>query len=236
MSLPSVEAPPKRPPDPPAVLKLFHDELSLVDIIAKQVARTIRGVELDDLLSAGREGLLKAARRYDPSLGVPFRAYANICVRGAVLDGVRKMGPMSRGAYERYLVLRAVNELNEGHTLTRPFREQLDVTTDADFELAVDEHLASVVMAAAIGAEAARIDPIFQEDAEAEYERAELLAMVRREIENLGGVEATVIRRHYFEGHSLEEIAPDLNLSSSWLSRLHTKAIARLAERILPPE
>ena len=81
----------------------FHACLELVDIVARQIAKRLTFfVELDELLSSGREGLLDAARRYDPSRGVPFRAYANFRVQGAIYDGLRRTaglpGALSSGS------------------------------------------------------------------------------------------------------------------------------------------
>src|SRR5690606_29279072 len=60
--------------DSPEVLDRFYAHLSLVDILAAQLVRTLRGpVQLDDLVSAGREGLLDVARRYDPTHGTSFK-------------------------------------------------------------------------------------------------------------------------------------------------------------------
>ena len=74
--------------DESEALRRFEETLELVEIVARQIGRLIGGaVELDDLRSFGREGLLDAARRYDPTRGVPFRAYANYRVRGAIYDG-----------------------------------------------------------------------------------------------------------------------------------------------------
>src|SRR5690554_4310891 len=101
--------------DSAEVLERFHSQLELVEIIARQVYRSIQwGIELDDLVSAGREGLLDAARRYDVEQQVPFRAYANFRVRGAVLDGVRRMSALSRRTYERLAALEAASLVSEG--------------------------------------------------------------------------------------------------------------------------
>ncbi len=81
----------------PEVLERFSSGLPLVDIIARQILRTLGGVaELDELLSFGREGLWDAARRFDESRGVPFRGYANFRVRGSIIDGVRASSRLSR--------------------------------------------------------------------------------------------------------------------------------------------
>ena len=46
-------------------------------------------LEQEDLVADGNLGLAKAAKRYDPSYGVPFSAFATPYVRGAIADTVR---------------------------------------------------------------------------------------------------------------------------------------------------
>jgi RNA polymerase sigma factor (sigma-70 family) len=46
-------------------------------------------LEQEDLVADGNLALAKAARRYDPSYGVPFPAFATPFVRGAIVDTVR---------------------------------------------------------------------------------------------------------------------------------------------------
>jgi RNA polymerase sigma factor (sigma-70 family) len=46
-------------------------------------------IDQEDLVADGNLALVRAARRYDPSLGVPFAAFATHCVRGAITDAVR---------------------------------------------------------------------------------------------------------------------------------------------------
>jgi RNA polymerase sigma factor (sigma-70 family) len=45
--------------------------------------------EQEELVADGNVALVKAARRFDPSLGVPFPAFATPYVRGAIADAVR---------------------------------------------------------------------------------------------------------------------------------------------------
>ena len=46
-------------------------------------------LEQEELVADGNLALAKAARRYDPSYGVPFPAFATPYVRGAIADTVR---------------------------------------------------------------------------------------------------------------------------------------------------
>jgi RNA polymerase sigma factor for flagellar operon FliA len=227
-------------PDAPEVLERFHAELDLVEIIARQVSRSIGSlVEYDDLLSAGREGLLNAARRFDASRGIPFRAYANFRVRGAIFDGVRQMATLPRRAYERLAALESASLFSEGDA-ERTFMDPVVSLEDGDVEEALEEQLAAMATATAVGvvAEARRTDPSASGDAasanpEEAFSRAELFAHVKRVLDDLESPhEATVIRLHYLEGMSMDAIGRELNIDKSWASRLHTRAMTRITKRL----
>lgn len=50
----------------------------------------IAGIEVEDLLQAGRIGLLLAARRFDPSRGLQFNTLARHAVLGQMLECIEK--------------------------------------------------------------------------------------------------------------------------------------------------
>ncbi len=228
--------------DAPEALERFESHLDLVEILARQTGRAMGGaVELDDLRSYGREGLLDAARKFDASRGVPFRAYANFRVRGAMIDGVRAAGQLPRRAYERLNGLSAALKVSEGaadDTFTSPAnmsREHADQ--------ALGEHLAAMTTAiavgllapAALGEEGERVQVSPAASPEDEVARAELLALVQRAIGELPAEEGELVRRHYLEGERFDHVAQSLGLSKSWASRLHTRAMQRLAKQLKPP-
>ncbi len=61
--------------------------------LPKREARRWRHMKIDqeDLVADGYHGLAKAARKYDPSHGVPFTAFARHYVRGAIVDTIRTL-------------------------------------------------------------------------------------------------------------------------------------------------
>ena len=70
--------------------ELVEEHLWLVDRLVAQAARRFpRHVERNELWSAGVLGLVEAARRYDPTFGVPFAAFASARVRGEMYEVVR---------------------------------------------------------------------------------------------------------------------------------------------------
>lgn len=226
--------------DEAEALRRFEAELDLVEVLSRQIARAIgNSVELDELRSFGREGLLDAARRFDVSRGVPFRAYANYRVRGAIFDGVRKLSRLPRRVHER------LNGLSAGARVSEGAVEDVNAPpppgagkVEADAALA--DHLAAMAAAMAVGLVATTVygedgerAAVSQEaDPEAAYARSELLDVVSRAIADLPREEAELVRRHYLEGERFDHVAADLGLSKSWASRLHTRAMGRLAKRL----
>jgi len=227
----------------PEVRERFSSALGLVDIIARQILRTLGGsAELEELLSFGREGLWDAARRFDDSRGVPFRGYANYRVRGAIIDGVRASARLSRRTHERLNGLQAAARVSEGAledvSVPRP-----PGSGPAEAETALADHLAAMATAIAAGliaptahgdgGERTLVDT--SDNPEEAYGQAQLLALIRSTISELPHEEAELVRRHYLEGARFDHVASELGLSKSWASRLHTRALTRLAKRLRSP-
>lgn len=76
---------------------LAEAHLRLVIPIARNFHKRLPpSVDFDDLVGAGNLGLVEAARRYNPSRGAPFGAFAGHRIRGAIMDSLRRIDPVSR--------------------------------------------------------------------------------------------------------------------------------------------
>jgi RNA polymerase sigma factor for flagellar operon FliA len=72
--------------------RLVMEHVALVKTLAQRLAQRLPSqVELSDLISVGVLGLIDAATRYKPGLGVPFDAFARRRIQGAMLDSLRDM-------------------------------------------------------------------------------------------------------------------------------------------------
>src|SRR3954470_6272672 len=63
----------------------------------RSLAATVRKqfnsqIEMDELMAYGQVGLLEAAERFDPKVGANFLTFAHYRIKGAIFDGLRKMG------------------------------------------------------------------------------------------------------------------------------------------------
>lgn len=181
-------------------------------------------------------GLLEAQRAFDPDRGVQFTTFAYYRVRGAVLDGVRHMTPLPRRAYLRRRA--AESALRDGDACKIPAANT-----------AIGRLSGSVVLEA-IGQEPLVFsrplrcgpDPDEGEDeglaraedesVEVRLDRARAIARMHEAFEALEPEEQLVVRGLYFEERTLDQIGAVLGISKSWASRIHTRALRRMRQRI----
>jgi RNA polymerase sigma factor for flagellar operon FliA len=192
-------------------------------------------LQVDDLASQGRETLLAAARSFDPDRGVPFRRWAALRIRGAMIDAARQSGNVPKRAYRKLRALQATELLRETAT------EELSAAPPATPEAAdakLGDELASAAMAAAMGFLAMQHSDALERarDPDASPEssvgRAELLARIKAAILERPEQERTLLLRYYFDDVPFEETARELGLSKSWASRLHSRAIEGVARAL----
>lgn len=74
--------------------------IEMIPVIRRIAARLAKRLPphicFEDLVSAGHLGLISAYSRFDPSLCGDFRAYAELRIRGAMIDDLRAADPLSR--------------------------------------------------------------------------------------------------------------------------------------------
>jgi RNA polymerase sigma factor (sigma-70 family) len=154
-----------------------------------------------------------------------------------MLDDVRRTSAFPRRAYERCVALAASSEVSKselGYVYLRPEQPRDLGGTE---ELLAD-HLGAMALAAALAVVAGGVSPDREGaheasgDPEQAFERAELWDRVRSALEQLGPEAQAIVRRHYLEGESLGDIARDLAVSKSWVSRILTRTMARLSRRL----
>jgi RNA polymerase sigma factor FliA len=232
---PEVVQPRQTAVDPPEVLARFHAQLDLVDLNARQVGRRLATapVTLDDLRSFGREGLLQAARNFDESRGVPFRRWANLRIRGAMIDGVRQWGALPRRIYRELRAIAAADRVQATY-------DEEDAANPATTPQAADErvssYLAGIATAMALGSVATgpEASDVATPDANPEElaMTAELLERIKQVLPLLPEAERALVERHYFADETLDQAAASLGLSKSWGSRLHARAIEAIARHL----
>jgi RNA polymerase sigma factor for flagellar operon FliA len=91
--------------------RLIKSHLHMVSFLTERMVSQVPAfMTREDIASAAMVGLVDAANRFKPSMGVLFKTFAEKRMRGAVLDEVRRMDWFSRSMRQKQSrVCHAVN-------------------------------------------------------------------------------------------------------------------------------
>src|ERR1700742_3068372 len=93
------------------IARLTELNLSYAHAIAMEVSRKLPLVlERKDIQGWAELGLVEAARSFDPTRGIQFKTFAYYRIKGAIYDGLRKMGWYPKGQYQRLRFEMSANE------------------------------------------------------------------------------------------------------------------------------
>jgi RNA polymerase sigma factor for flagellar operon FliA len=215
--------------------RLVLKHADLVKRIAYHLAgRLPANVEVDDLIQAGMLGLLEAANNFADGRGASFETYAGIRIRGAMLDGLRKLDWAPRSVHRKArAVAQAIHELE-----AELGREARDVDIADRMGVPLDEYHRIVQDAAGcqvgsltdeegdIDAVDTRADPFA--DIVDERFRAALAAAIAALPER----EKLVMSMYYDDELNLKEIGAVLSVSESRVCQIHGQALTRLKARL----
>lgn len=219
--------------------RLVMAHVSLVRALAQRLAQRLPSqVELNELVSVGVLGLVEAANRYQPSLGVPFDAFARRRIHGAMLDALRDVDWAPRSLRKlRRDVDAALARLR--HELGRePREDEMAVALNLSpeqFARALEDlrtlELATVRELDATNEDGETflnvlVDP--DEGAVAQLERKELRAHLASALAALPERERQILALSYDEELTLAEIGQVLGVSESRVCQLRSLAISRL--------
>ena len=219
--------------------RLIVEHLPQVRLIARRIhERLPESVNLEDLVSTGTLGLISAIDRYDPSLGVKLKTYAEYKIRGAILDSLRGLDWAPRQQRRRSKQIEAAISALEQKLHCAP--SEAEIAGELGIGLAEYHEWLVDLRALNVGSlehapndEEGRDLLRFIADADAAlpskiFERQELLRLLAQSIQRMPPMERTVLGLYYQNELTLREIAKVVNLHESRVSQLKTQAILRL--------
>ena len=191
---------------------------------------------VEDLVAFGFQGLLEARARFDAAKGVPFRAFAYYRVRGAVLDGVRRMARLPRRAYARLKAAEALDRFAESTAEGRATAMQKMQRSNVEGNLrAIDAILGRVAAAYCVATSRDETgDGAGSPEESLLYE--ERRSRMRTASTRLPDRERRLVQGHYFEGRQFDEVSAELGISKSWGSRVHAHALDLLRQALVDQE
>jgi RNA polymerase sigma factor for flagellar operon FliA len=210
-------------------------------VIGRMAISLPAAMDSDDVLSAGTVGLLHAIDRFDPDQGVRFETYALQRIRGAIIDTIRSLSPLSRGAGRRARLLDETTALLAQRLGRAPTQEELarelgiDQTELGRMLLESAHVIVSLDGANGSGDDEGEVqslrDLLHDPDEAATdevVEENELVERLSSAIDSLPPRDRLVLNLYYHEELTLKEISRVIEVSESRVSQIHTAAVMKL--------
>lgn len=214
---------------------LIERYVQLVKIVAGRMYNYYGGnVEYEDLIGFGIFGLIDAIDKFDINRDLKFETYAQIRIRGSIIDSLRKIDWVPRGLRKKAKEIeKAVsiieNKLGRSATI-KEIANELNIN-----EIEVESILSEISTINVLSLEETLVSKgdIYLnlsdlESPEKKFEIKELKSILKEAIEDLNEKEKIVVSLYYFEELTYKEIANILEVSESRISQLHSKAILSL--------
>lgn len=192
-----------------------------------------KDIEFSDLVSYGMVGLLEAAGRYDPKYGANFMTFSYYRIRGAIYDGLRNMGWVSRTEYAKHRFEAKANAFLANVADRQNYGDEGKTTEDEIEELAdTVSHLVTIFVTSLEGMEHIQFEDKDKTPIDIAVGDEQMKNHLHEALERLPEQERKLIAMYYFKEMSLQQVGDSMGLSKSWTSRLHAKAVEKLS-RIL---
>ena len=223
--------------------RLLENYLPLVKLIAARLKGKLpAGIELDDLVSGGVLGLLDALKSFDPARGVKFESYAQLRIRGAMLDGLREQDWVPR------LVRKKAARLEQaGEELQRKLgREPTAKELAKELGLKVRELERMQRQTEPVGF-VSLSQKWFETESFKDVQTVHMLAdpkapapsgrLIRQDVlrlvtRSLNRNERLLVILYYLEGQTMKQIGQQIGLSESRVSQMHTQIMTRLGQQL----
>lgn len=209
---------------------LVEKHKPLVLYLAKRISVSISfRTEMNDLIAYGQLGLIEASERFDPTRGNKFGTFAYYRIKGAIYDGLREMGVITRSQTHRFAA-------NANDVLTTKMDDSASAAGGAasvgDEIKTVENVIDTLIPIYFLSLDAAKTKEIGDETAFTadDLETENLLKRIREIMEELEPEDGELLSKIYFKNMLMKDLAKEMGVSKSWVSRLHARAVEHLQE------
>ena len=221
----------------PNVQNLIKDNITLVKKIAWHLhGRVSSIIDIEDLIQIGMLGLISAAQNYAPQKDASFSSYANIRIKGEILDYLRKNSNLCRATIRMKKISEKAS-LMLRHKLGREplnneIASEIGISSEKYYEW-TNAFEANIIRS---------LDESYDEysqwfvtkemNPEENINHTELRNGLKEVLGKLEGKEALIIQLYFVEELNVYEIAEVMNVSTGRISQIKTSAIKRIRENL----
>ena len=216
--------------------RLARQYMPLVRKIAWHVhGRVSTAIEVEDLLQIGMVALVEAANSFEDR-GLGFAAYAQLRVRGAMIDHLRRQATLCRSAMARRKEIAGVRNRLEQQLGRLP--TEAEMSSEMGLEPAAYREAAdSVEMVQHTSMDEVYSDQSMwfadvEDRADQVLERESLKKALAACISELPQREAMVLQLYFVEEMNLEEIGQTLDIGAARVCQIKKAALDKLREKL----
>ncbi|EAT09832.1 RNA polymerase sigma factor FliA [Sphingobium sp. 10 DY56-G10] len=216
--------------------RLARQYMPLVRKIAWHVhGRVSTAIEVEDLLQIGMVALVEAANSFEDR-GLGFAAYAQLRVRGAMIDHLRRQATLCRSAMARRKEIAGVRNRLEQQLGRLP--TEAEMSSEMGLEPAAYREAAdSVEMVQHTSMDEVYSDQSMwfadvEDRADQVLERESLKKAMAACISELPQREAMVLQLYFVEEMNLEEIGQTLDIGAARVCQIKKAALDKLREKL----
>ena len=221
--------------------KIVKDYLPKMKLWVMKAKGTLpESVDADDLYSAASMGLIECLERFDKSRNVSFSTFAELRIRGSIVDALRSLDTLPRHIrtnikqLEKISVALAtklgrkplVSELVEHTEFSEETVYRLLDLQETDKVLSLNDTVGNDDSNLIDFIDSATLSP------EDELLKSKLVEHLSSEIDSLSEKEKMVVSLYYFEDLTMKEVAEIIGITESRISQIHTQAISKLKRRL----
>ncbi len=206
-------------------------------VLMRLMIRLPSHVKSEDLINSAIIGLYEAICRFDPNAGASFETFATRRVRGAVLDDLRAMDPLSRTQRDKVsAVEKAMDDWIARHNAfpeDEDIAKTMNMTID-ELGMLMDAGQPWLSLDAPISLDGRTImlgEALIEANAPApdqEAQRQDARSLLRRAFRALADREQKILYLYYFEELTLREIGEAFELTEARICQIHALAIRKL--------
>ncbi len=204
--------------------------------LAEHVWRGLpRQVDVADVISEGRMGMMSAIKSFDHTKGVKFQTFCAPRIIGSIMDWLREIDWVPRMDRAIGKKIDAVRQAIENETGKRPSDEKVAESMDMDLTefrrlAGRATHRKQISMSALEGPDGDSGPVVTMEEPRAEAPATRLQREMLQEVitRGLSPEERQIIVLYYYEGLTMREIGEVLGLSESRVSQMHKALLKRL--------
>jgi RNA polymerase sigma factor for flagellar operon FliA len=217
--------------------RLIVHYMFMAKIVAFNLAKNLPSVvDVNDLISYGVIGLIKAIESFDPGKGFKFTTFSSFRIKGAILDELRKFDWVPRSTRQKFKSFKHVQTALEYKFKRLPYDQEMRDALKLD-EKQYRDLLLEITPIVVISLDetfynmngnSLPFQPVSKDNIVDYLNNKQVWAVIKKTVDSLSEIEKKIFDLYNFKNFTMFEIGSMFKLSESRVSQIHSKIILKL--------